>query len=135
MGGKYNYNQPKTLKKIRQLIQEYQVSGVGKSHVIYVFDKDLNTQDPRDAEFVEDVIQYAKENGYSIIWFVRTVEEVMWGSKVSKREKPGKAIQFIRKHQIERVIKNHLESGNNTNSVGKSNILTIINTYTKIAPK
>jgi len=95
MSGKFNYNHPKTRKKINKFVNDYKVTGNGESTVIYVFDKDLNTEDHRDTQFENDVKKYCKEQKHPLIWFVKTVEDVMWGSKVGKKEKKQKALQFI----------------------------------------
>lgn len=110
MSGKFNYNHPKTLKKISKYIKDYRVTGSGDSYVIYVFDKDLNSLDHRDTQFEIDVKKYCKEQKHQLIWFVKTVEDVMWGMKVSNKEKKQKALQFISRHQIEKVNKKNLEA-------------------------
>lgn len=132
MKGKFNYKHIKTLKKIDKLKREYQVTGSGKSHVIYVFDKDLNAQDHRDSQFEMDVKAYCTDRKHHLIWFVKTVEDVMWGTIVGKKEKKQKALQFIRRHQIEKVKKTNLEALANVNASHKSNILSILNTFDEI---
>lgn len=132
MSGKYNYNQAKTLKEIKKYIKEYQITGNGKSYVLYVFDKDLNTKDHRDAQFEDDVKRYCLNEKHQLIWFVQTVEDVMWGCKVSKKDKTKKALQFIRNRQIKNINKANLEAHYNVNASHKSNILTILNKFNEI---
>lgn len=132
MSGKFNYNNPKILKKVNKLKRDYQLTGSGKSYIIYVFDKDLNTANYRDSLFEQDVKNYCKEQNYELIWFVRTVEDVMWGSKVNDKEKTQKALQFIKKHQIEKINKSNLEALSNVNAPHKSNILSVLNKFTQI---
>jgi len=132
MSGKFNYNHPKVLKKIDKFKRDYQVTGSGKSNVIYVFDKDLNAQDHRDTQFEIDVKKYCKEQKHQLIWFVKTVEDVMWGSKVSNKEKKQKALQFISRHQIEKVNKTNLKALSNVNAPHKSNILSVLNQFSQI---
>lgn len=128
MSGKFNYNHPKTLKKIDKYVRDYQVTGSGKSYVIYVFDKDLNAQDYRDNQFEIDVKKYCEEQKHQLVWFVKTVEDVMWGTIVNK-EKKQKVLQFISRHQIEKVNKTNLEALSNVNASHKSNILTVLNKF------
>jgi hypothetical protein len=132
MCGKFNYNNPKTIKEIHQYTKDYQVTGTGKSYVIYVFDKDLNAQDYNDTQFEKDVKRYCQDNKFQLIWFVKTIEDVMWGGAISKKEKSKKALQFIRNHQIEKVEKSNLEAHANVNRLHKSNILTVLNKYSQI---
>jgi hypothetical protein len=132
MSGKFNYNHSKILKKINKFVNDYKVTGNGESYVIYVFDKDLNTQDHRDTQFENNVKKYCKEQIHQLIWFIKTVEDVMWGSKVGKKEKKQKALQFISRHQIEKIKKVNLEALANVNASHKSNILTVLNKYSQI---
>ncbi len=132
MCGKHNYNHYKVLNKINKLIKDYQVTGSGSSHVIYVFDKDLNTKDYRDTQFETNVKKHCADQNYKLVWFVKTIEDVMWGMKVSRKEKKKKAIQFISKHQIKKVNKRNLEATANVNASHKSNILSVLNTFSQI---
>lgn len=131
MNGKYNYNHDDTIKDIENMIKDYQVGGGGESYVIYVCDKDLNTQDPRDNAFVKDLKKYCKANGYKLIWFVKTIEDVMW-SEIIKKNKKKKAEQFLSQNRIDKVKKSHLSAGPNVNAPGKSNILHILNSFKEI---
>lgn len=132
MSGKFNFNHPKILKKIEKFKRDYQVTGSGKSYVIYVFDKDSNTVNYRDSRFEQDVKDYCKEQNCELIWFARTIEDVMWGSKVSDKEKIQKSLQFIRRHQIEKVNKSNLEAHSNVNASHKSNIMCVLNKFIQI---
>jgi hypothetical protein len=132
MCGKFNYIKPKTLNEIQQYMKDYQVTGTGKSHVIYVFDKDLNAQDYIDTQFEKAVKKYCQDNKFQLIWFVKTIEDVMWGSTINKKEKSKKALQFISRHQIEKVEKSNLEAHANVNKLHKSNILTVLNKFSQI---
>ncbi len=131
MSGKHNYKHPKTIKQIDNLVKNFNLVGnkTRKSHIVYVFDKDLNTQDPNDIQFENTVTRYSEELGYPIIWFVRTIEEVMWGVKIGKKEKRDKAEQFISRHQIEKINKTNLLAHDNVNATCMSNILTVLNQF------
>ncbi|MDA3931862.1 MAG: hypothetical protein PF513_03920 [Tenericutes bacterium] len=52
----------------------------------------------------------------------------MWGTIVNK-EKKQKVLQFISRHQIEKVNKTNLEALSNVNASHKSNILTVLNKF------
>lgn len=132
MGGKHNYNNRSTINKIDKLTKEYQLTGSGNTYVIYVFDKDQSDLDSADNQFEKDVKMYCKKQGYKLIWFVKTVEEVMWGSKIKKQFKKDKALDFIKKNQIKNVKKKNLEAHDNVNSSCKSNILTVLNGFQQI---
>lgn len=49
----------------------------GHTDIFYVFDKDESTLDFRDAQFIEEVEQYCKNQNYKLIWFVKNIEHVM----------------------------------------------------------
>ena len=134
MGGKFKYNQPKTINKIARLIKDYQVTGTGQSYVIYVFDKDRNSQHYPDAQFEQNVIQYCTSNNYLLVWFVQTIEDVMWGERVEKQKKQ-KAIQFIKKRHIESIHKGNLSARSNVNARRRSNILTELNKFPQLKIK
>ncbi|MDD3085205.1 MAG: hypothetical protein PHU32_04960 [Candidatus ainarchaeum sp.] len=107
MGGKHNYNNQLTINKIDKLTKEYQLTGSGNTYVIYVFDKDQNDLDNADNQFEKDVKKYCKKHGYELVWFVKTVEEVMWGSKMKKQLKRTKALDFIKKTRL-RMLKRRI---------------------------
>lgn len=132
MNGKYNYKNDNTLKRIQRYIRDYEIVGSGKSHVIYVCDKDLNTQDPRDNAFVKELKQYCRSNGHKLIWFVKTIEDVMWGKTIKKQSKKKKANQFISLNQIKNVRKNQLSAASNVNAPHKSNVLSVLNQFKPI---
>lgn len=131
MGGKYNYNNRKTIEKIARYKKDYQVTGTGQSYVIYVFDKDRNSQYYTDAQFEQNVIQYCASNNYLLVWFVQTIEDVMWGERVEK-QKREKAIQYIKKRHIESIHKGNLSARSNVNARQRSNILTELNKFPQL---
>ncbi|HHT99429.1 MAG TPA: hypothetical protein GXZ79_05040 [Acholeplasma sp.] len=132
LGGKFKYNHPTIVKEINTNIKEYQVTNKGQSFIIFISDKDINTADPRDNQYVDDITNYCKDNGYEIVWFVKTIEDVIWGTTISNSDKVKKSVQFIRNKQIKHVSKKNLSAGNNVNSRPKSNILTVFNKYPQI---
>lgn len=132
MQGKHNYQDQRVIKDIQKLKKDYALTGQGQSFVIYVFDKDMNAQNPQDNAFVKEITRYCKEREYAYVWFVRTIEEVLWGSKVRKQEKRKKAEQFIARHRINEVKEGALRAHQNVNAQGKSNILTVLDRFKEI---
>lgn len=135
LGGKFNFNHPKIIKEIKTNIKEYQLTNNGQSFVLYVSDKDRNTADYRDNQYVKNITEFCKENGYELIWFVKTIEDVIWGSKVKNADKVKKSIQFIKTNQIKNVHEKNLSALQNVNSRPKSNVLTVLNHYAQIQKK
>lgn len=135
MGGKHNYRHTHTLRAIHQLKQAFAVTGGQNNHVLYVLDKDHNTTDYRDATFEKTVRRYIHQRDEHLIWFVRTIEDVMHGHILSKKEKKAAALTFLRKNQIHQVKPTHLKASQNVNAPHKSNILTVINQLGLLKPK
>ncbi len=134
MGGKHNYCSLGVVEEIETLTKEYSITG-GNSRVVYVCDKDKNMSDPHDFKFVQDLEAYCRIKRYELVWFVATIEEVLWGSKVSDKEKVDKAKQFLALKKINDVNKKKLSARSNVNSKGKSNVLTVLNTFPEITKK
>lgn len=129
LGGKYRYNNPKITKKISELTKTTRVISKLDVKVIYCLDKDLNNRDSQDCDFVNQVNGYTANNDCDIIWFVRTIEEVMIGKKVSQKDKHSLAVDFIRKKKSSTLNISNLSCNNNVNARKKSNILTVIDKY------
>lgn len=131
MCGKHNYCNERVTKEIKTLIKEYSLTG-GKSYVVYVCDKDKNMSVAQDHKFIQDLEAYCLANSYELVWFVTTIEEVLWGSKASDKEKVTKAKQFVTQKKINDVNKSNLSALSNVNSKGMSNILTVLGIFTEI---
>ena len=97
--------------------------------MIYVLDKDKGEKSEDDAKYILEIEDYCKDNDYEIIWFVRDIEDVFWGYRVTSRRKKEAAYLFSRQLQIKNVEKRNLSAPNNVNKRPKSNILTILNEY------
>ena len=132
MDGKYNYRNGKVLSKIKERINSFKASNSGKSYVIYVFDKDNNYINAQDSNFESVIINYCNDKNYHLVWFVKTIEDVLWGKLVKKQDKLIKAQQFQLKKQIDNVEISKLSAKNNVNARHKSNILTVLNKFTEI---
>lgn len=120
------------MRDIEKLRKDYALTGQGQSFVIYVFDKDSSTQIPQDNAFEKEINRYCRKHKYELVWFVKTIEEVLWRSKIRKQEKKQKAEQFIAKHRINQVKDSLLKANQNVNAVGRSNILTVLNRFKEI---
>lgn len=120
--GKHNYNTSRIKDEIKTLVDKY--GEVSDSYIIYVLDKDENTVNPRDNEFVRSASEYCEQNDYKLVWFIKDVEDVMWGKKVSNNKKVDEAKRFLTSKQIEKVNISNLKAASNVNSRYKSNIIT-----------
>lgn len=99
LNGKDNYNKPNTIIKLNKIKK---VSPHNEKHIIYCLDYDeFNTEDLNKNEEIEN---FCKNNGYELVWFRRTIEEVFLKTKVPNSEKMRKATMFI--HHIKT---NHIE--------------------------
>lgn len=131
LSGKNQYKHVKRQKLIHTLIREYRLTANGESKVIYCMDKDENTVDPRDALFIDEIEKFCTEKSHEVVWFVRSIEEVVWGSTVADNDKAKKVIDFIRRKQVSNLSKSNLSAASNVNRKTRSNILTILNKYLK----
>lgn len=125
--GKFKYNEDRIIKEIHNLQNTYNTLTGGVSHVIHVFDKDRAHVKWEDASFVNNVTKYCHDNNYGLVWFVKTIEEVMLGKPVKKGEKGPKAINFIKRKNIKNIDRSNLLAAQNVNKEGKSNIITVLN--------
>ncbi|HZJ89218.1 MAG TPA: hypothetical protein VFD05_00860 [Bacilli bacterium] len=132
LAGKNNYRTGKVRSKIEKLTRDYKKFTGGASFVIHVFDKDNAHKDYQDKQFVREVTAYAREREYHLIWFVRNIEEVLWGKEVKKSVKKKMAIKFLETAAIKRVTKKKLSAASNVNRIGLSNALTVLNNFPEI---
>lgn len=95
LNGKGNYNKKKT--EIGRNISKYS----GTTHIFMCYDIDNpNNQAYKLNPLIEE---YAKENGYELIWFYEDVEQVYLGESVSNSVKTLKAKQFVAHNDIDGV--------------------------------
>lgn len=130
--GKYKYQTPRVIKEVTKLIKDFAMFSKGHSFVIYVFDKDFAHVDKQDAVFVDNVIKYTQKHSYELVWFVKTIEEVMIGKHVKKSEKKEAAVRFLKSQKIKEISMTNLSAGSNVNSPGKSNILQVLDKFKEI---
>lgn len=129
LSGKNQYKHAKKLKDIEKLIKEYRLTANGQSKVVYCMDKDESTVDPRDNQFIEDIESFCRTKSFDVVWFVRDIEEVVWGHRVADNDKSKKVIDFIKHNEVEKISKTNLSASNNVNKKTKSNVLTVLNKY------
>lgn len=127
MNGKNNYNNKRILKEIKSYTLQFKTSG--STNVVYLFDKDLNNTRYEDKQFVINVTNYCQNNNYELIWFVKTIEEVMWGKKIHKNDKTKKAMEFVKKNKVLEVNEKKLLFLESVNTKGNSNIMTVLNKF------
>lgn len=95
LNGKGNYNKKKT--EIGRNISKYS----GTTHIFMCYDIDNpNKQAYELNPLIED---YAKENGYELIWFYEDIEQVYLGESVPNNVKAIKAKQFVAHNAIKEV--------------------------------
>lgn len=121
MNGKNNYNSRFLIKNIKDSKNMYN----GESVVIYCIDLDDYNIDYKTKEFIEAVERYCDDNGYSLIYFCRNIEEVFLGKIVSKEEKVKYAIRFSKQGLIDGELLKRLNS--NTKALRTSNFIMIWN--------
>ncbi len=122
LNGKGNYN--KKQSEIRKNISKYH----GMSKVIICYDiDDLNKS---SYSLNQNIVLFAKNNGYDTIWFYRDIEEVFLRKNVSQYEKIEKAIQFVAHNKIDNV--DEIDLSQTIISRNKSsNILIVLDHYLK----
>ncbi len=132
MDGKYKYKSTKVLKEIAKLKRDFSITNTGESYVIYCCDKDKNMSDPNDWQFVQDLEKYCEDNECKLIWFVKTIEDVMLKKIVCDKDKVKEAIKFTARNLISSVPKSRLSAGKNVNARHKSNIMIVFNEFSQI---
>lgn len=96
MNGKGNYNKIDT--KIKNYINQYD----GLSQVIYFFDVDSTNIKYDQRKLNNDIIKYCESKKYEIVWYNKTVEDVLIGNVITKN-KTKIANDFFLKNYIMQV--------------------------------
>lgn len=123
MNGKGNYN--KIENKIRNFVKQYD----GKSQVIYFCDIDSSDLNFNQKQMNEEINNYCKEKEYEIIWYNRTVEEVLIGNIV-ENNKTQIARNYFIKNEIQNIDINKLSVKSfDLVTRKKSNVLYILDKY------
>lgn len=123
LDSKYNYNKPHIEKKIKSLISQ---SSYNEYNVIMCLDTDNSEQDVNDKIINDNIKRYCELKNINLVWFCRTIEEVIWKTKVHTSEKTAKAQSFARKRNL--VV--DIDSLNNKIlTKKKSNLLIIFDKF------
>jgi K+ transporter len=124
LGSKYNYNNRSILKEIRSNEQKYP----GRSILIYFFDKDKFTSNPRDLRFIKEIEEYTSKVNCEVVWFVKDIENVFLGKSVSDKNKVDESIRFKKNNLVLSLKLENLEK-EDPMSAGESNLLTVFDKY------
>ena len=121
MNSKTNY------KSIGSKIAYYQNQYASENHVIYFCDYDKPELNFDQRMLNNDIIQFCNNNNYDLVWFNRTIEDVLIG-KIITDNKTKIALNFYKDDKIYNVDENKLYSKDLPLS-HKSNVLTILDVY------
>lgn len=124
MNTKSNYKSKKVLNKIGKCTKEYEI---GETIVVYCIDVDKYDANPTQVKENAEIGKFVSDNGYELIWFCRDIEEVFLKTRVDKKEKVQRAIEFKKKKMVNEIAINSLEAKVPTK--GKSNILKVLGKY------
>ena len=119
MNGKTNYKNIKS--KIENIKKQYSVD-TDESNVIYFLDEDNPELNCDQKILNEEIKQYCSEYKYEIVWFNKTIEDVLLG-KVITKDKTNEAKKFFENELIYKVDKKQLYTG--AHSSHSSNVLII----------
>lgn len=110
--GKFKYNQKKIITQIDSLKKEFRLFSNGITEIVYVFDKDKFTSDPRDAFFNEEVTTFCTNKKYELVWFVKDIEHVLLGKQINNNDKKKSAIEFKKNNGIHNIDARCLDNAN-----------------------
>lgn len=123
MNGKGNF--AKVEAKIKKLTNQY----IGSSKVIYFFDVDSTDLKFDQKKLNSDIIEYCKTKNYEVVWYNKTVEDVLIGEVVTK-DKTKTANIFFNTNKINTINEEFLNINKFeliTNK--KSNVKYILDKY------
>lgn len=110
-------------KEVEKKIKSYSVYNNDGSYVIVCIDLDDDT--PENNKRNEKIEAYCKKHHYYLVWFNRTIEEVVYKEKASNSEKKQKAEQFARESRIDEELLKRFKRTNQTSRCS-SNFLAVI---------
>lgn len=123
MNGKGNYDNVES--KIRELIKQY--DGVHK--VIYFFDIDNTNLNYDQKELNNDINEYCKSKNYEVVWYNKTIEDVLIGEVITK-DKTKIANKFFSTNRINSINEEMLNvSKFELITSKKSNVKYILDKY------
>ena len=126
MNGKSRYNDSKTLKRINKYTNMAQKRGTPTS-IIYCIDTDNYESSLEDTKLNNEIKAFCEENGYELVWFCRTIEEVFLHKIVNDAEKTKEAIGFLRKNSLGNATIKFLSQKNYSRK--KSNLFFVVSKH------
>ena len=125
MKGKTKYNDKSVVSQIDKKKIDYSKNNkVGKNFVVYVVDVDDYFTKYEDQQRLIEIQNYCDENGYYLVWFCKTIEEVLIGFKVDDNKKLKYAMKFAREANESTIKENDLKC--NKICSKKSNFLEVL---------
>ena len=119
---KYNDNGINQIEKKKKIY--IQNNKLGKNYVVYVVDTDDYFIKFEDQQRFNDIQNFCDKNGYFLVWFCRTIEEVLIGKKAEDNKKLKFAMQFVRNANKETINEASLKSDKIIRN--KSNFLNVL---------
>ncbi len=119
MGGKPAYKKRQVVNEIKLALKQK----FDEKHVVYCIDIDQFEQSAEANKLNSDITQYCKQNGYKLVWFCKTIEDVILHEIVPDKEKVKRATKFKNAEEIEQDILNSLSASSILKQ--KSNILCV----------
>lgn len=123
MDGKGNYASSRTLRKIKEYINQYP----GETIVIYCIDCDDFDTRPEDASFLRIMKRYCTKFQYEFVWFCKDIEHVFLGERISQNAKKKSAESFAAKGRIQQIDKKSLTA--ESYLMKRSNLCSILDKY------
>lgn len=127
MNTKTMYDSKEVKNKINSLGKKFRIHNKDAIvSVCYVIDLDMADANVDQKKLNDKIFDYANQNGYKVITFNKTVEDVLLKRRVTKDEKVQIAKEFARKNRISKISSKALLNINNSNQT--SNILAVLDT-------
>ncbi len=124
MGSRSKYKDKGVLREIREKIKQYKH---GDSYVIYCIDTDQFEINAEQKRQYEDIQRFVYEQNYDLIWFCHDVEEVYLEKTIQDGEKKERAVEFVKRREIDKVDMRRLCAAKEKKS--HSNIINVIGKY------
>ena len=128
LNGKGNFDKKSVIYEINKKYKNYMnTHNNAVSYVIYVVDTDNCLADSDELNQFEKVRNFCQKNGYKLIWFCKTIEEVLVNKRVEKQHKTKEAAKFDREIESFKMDERKLScSSIKKNTSNFKNVLDII---------
>lgn len=112
-------------KNIKNFTKQY----LGDNKTIYFCDIDSEDLEFNQQQLNKEIIEYCNSNGFEIVWFNKTIEDVLIGNTIAKN-KSKIAEDYYIKNKIKDVNINNLNIETfNKITQHKSNVLSVLDKY------